>query len=94
MFNFVTGGWNNNPTVQSFRYTMRRMLVHCGQLPSKTGNVGIYYEEMETEVPSERIESLSSQLMKELDSMTDHGYHKTTAQLQKYETSSLGYMAG
>ena len=46
-------------------------------------------EETMTEVPSERIESLSSQVMNELDAMSDYGYHNRTAQPQNYETSSL-----
>jgi len=35
----IQGGWNNNPNAYQFHYIYRRILGHCGLLPSKYGNV-------------------------------------------------------
>ena len=89
-----TDGWCNNPTALALRSTMRRMLAHCGQLPSAHGNCQVEPEEL----TPDRIESLSSAVLRDIgadDEEREHNYCKPSeTALCAYEKPSIGYLAG
>lgn len=35
----LSGGWNNNPNVQHFKSTFRKLVMHSGAMPGTTGNI-------------------------------------------------------
>lgn len=63
-------------------------MVHCGQLPSESGNCMLT-----PEISQARIESLSDAVLRD-EQNSDHTYPDHTSHLRQYEIPALGYMAG
>ena len=93
----ITGGWNNNPRAYDFRKIMRKLVVHCAELPSADGNCLIYddTEEDWLEQPSS-----FSDLLTLPPPPTQENIEQSTNRLQailelkEWEKCCIGYIAG
>jgi hypothetical protein len=104
-FNAVrrSGGWNNNPTANQFKYAFRRLIVRSGVQAGKTGNV-VAVDEISADVAADpNIWSQSSGATSILHDHSDYtlpavfvdnAFHHCSALLDAMLQNTLVYIAG